>query len=136
MVKCVIDADNLENILWEIKGSHDAVFDFSGTNFIKLSEKKPSVISDIFRALALVERTFSLKLNLCKMDDKNEHQLKELTNGLKETKKMIGFEFVRSLHPSCPIRVLEDIAKSLIENHSIKSITIDGFRVTPPHVCE
>jgi hypothetical protein len=136
MVKCVIDSDNVEFILLEIKNSHDPVFDFSGTDFIKLSEKNPSVIFDVFQALAVVERPFSLKLNLCKLDDKNEAQLKELMDGLRHTKKMIGFEFIRSLDPECPIRVLEDIANSLIENHSIKRITIDGFQVTPPHVCE
>lgn len=136
MVKCVIDSDNIELILQDIKHSHDPVFDFSGTDFVKLSKTHPSAIADTFEALNAVSRTFSVKLNLCKIDHDNQKQIDELINGLKQTKKMIGFEFIRSLDPNCPIKVLEDIADNLKENHSIKRITIDNFQVTPPHICD
>lgn len=136
MVKCVIDTNNFDQVLSEIKLSNDAVFDFSGTNFAVLGTTK---FSAIFVALGALPQSFALKLNYCAL---NEHdlgdqgQLRELTLGLSSIKNLQRFEFVRSLSRDCNLMILEKIAESLLRNHEIKSITIDGFRVTPPHVCE
>lgn len=136
MFKRIIDASNFDDILTEIKLSDDTVFDFSGTKFSKLESVH---LSDLFVTLGSLPQTFLLKLNFCEIDEQDlghKSQLSELTLGLSVTKNMIQFEFIRSLSPDCPQMVLEKIAKSLLKNHALKSITIDGFRVTPPAVYE
>lgn len=136
MVKRVINAHNFDQVLAEIKMSSDPLFDFSGTNFAELGTTK---FSAIFVALSSLPHTFALKLNYCAINEEDlgdQSQLKELTLGLSATKNMKRFEFVRSLSVDCSKEVLEKIAESLLRNHEITSITIDGYRVTPPRVCE
>src|SRR5690606_2483506 len=132
----IIDPNNFHQVLTEIKISRDTLFDFSGTNFSELGSQK---ISEIFSALHSLRQTFSLRLNNCKLDEENlghQGQLAALTLGLSAAKNMEGFEFVRSLSLDCAEDVLRRIAESLVRNHQIRSIKIDGFRVTPPDVCE
>lgn len=136
MVKCVIDSNNLADLLSEIKTSNDNVFDFSGSRFASL---ELAAFSSIFVALNTLSQPFTLKLNGCEFDEQDvshKSQLEELTLWLSVTKNMIKFEFIRSLSVDCHHQVLEKIAKSLLKNHEVKSITIDGFRVTPPRVCD
>lgn len=136
MVKRVINPTNFDQVLAEIKMSTDGVFDFSGTNFAELGTTK---FSAIFVALGSLPHTFALKLNYCAINEADlgdQSQIKELTLGLSAIKNMKRFEFVRSLSVNCSQEVLEKIAESLLRNHEIKSITIDGYRVTPPRVCE
>lgn len=136
MFRRIIKAHNFNDILGEMEGSRETLFDFSGTNFKELGSSK---LSAIFNMLSLLPHTFSLKLNYCILDEdclENHGQLGELTLGLSATKNMETFEFVRSLSLNCREEVLIKIAESLLRNHEIKKIKIDGFRVTPPVVCD
>jgi len=136
MFRRVINSNNFDQTLAEIKVSSDTLFDFSGTNFRELGPQK---LSNIFIALYSLPQAFSLKLNNCKIDEENWEgrcQLGELTLGLSAAQNMRAFEFVRSLSLNCPDAILLKIAESLLRNHQIESIKIDGFKVTPPAVCE
>ncbi len=136
MFRRIINTGNFNHILGEMKGSQETLFDFSGTNFKEMGSNK---FTALFNTLSLLPHKFSLKLNHCIIDEdrlENQSQLSELTLGLSATKNMEMFEFVRSLSLNCPEEVLLRIAESLLRNHEIRKIKIDGFRVTPPAVCD
>jgi len=139
MCQRVIQTDNVDQILDEIKHSTDTLFDFSKTDFRALGVIHFSVLSAIFDALNSLPHPFFLKLNHCTIEEdhlQHPQQIKALTLGLSTTKNMHGFEFIRSLSPHCPVEIFLKIAESLSRNYEIKSIMIDGFRVTPSEVCE
>ncbi|HSW93632.1 MAG TPA: hypothetical protein VLJ15_04665 [Gammaproteobacteria bacterium] len=138
MFQRVIHSGNLEEVLEQIRISSETFFDFSGTDFSVLGEMQ---LTAIFAALCSLPHTFTLRLNNCRIDEKaigHRSQLKELTSGLSQTKNMERFEFVRSISLECEKaeELLLAIAKSLLENHKIKGITLDGYKVTPRTVCK
>ena len=104
---------------------------FSGTNFADFASEK---LSEIFKILGFLEQTFTLKLHNCKIHEKNQSQLDELTLALSTISNMREFEFFRS--PDCSEKAFHQIIESVSKNNKIEIIKIDGFRVTPSHISE
>ncbi len=137
MFRCILTPENFQQVLMEISTSTEKVFDFSRTDFTLLNTQS---LSKLFSALDYLPHPFTLMLNNCKMNEENLTHMDALTLGIMTTPKLEGFEFVRSISSKCSVERSEEmltrLAQSLIRNPNIKSIIIDGFRVTPPSVCE
>ncbi len=121
----------------ELRASTEKLFDFSGTNFALLHAH---CFTDIFSALSFLPHMFSLRLNNCRIDENSAAHIDTLALGIMTATNMESFEFMRSISGRCSAEfseaVLLRIAESLIRNHNVKTIKIDGYRVTPPTVCE
>lgn len=126
----VITPKNFDKVLKCIKRNfNEKMFDFSGTDFAVLGSKK---IMQIFSALSNRSQTFSLKLNDCVFIVANTLEdtphMSAVTLGLSTTKLIDVLELKR-----CVITLdgLKGIAGSLVRNHSINNIHVDGFRNRP-----
>lgn len=127
----VIGSDNFSQILEEIQTSTDKLFDFSNTNFRQISTRQ---LTALFAALSALPQQFTLKLNNCKFAEENEQHITALTLGLSTTQNMRALEFKRSTSADCREEILLALARSLVRNHQLNTITLDGFKVTPPTV--
>ena len=130
-MQCVILPDSFDRVLADIRHAEDKLFDFSNTDFAAL---RSAQITQLFIALSSLPQKFNLRLNNCRINEVDSNHLMALTLGLATTKNIDAFEFKKSVSLDCPKEVLMQIAISLTRNESITSLTIDGFRVTPPAV--
>lgn len=120
------DFDDVLKAVAQSINSGDKIFDFSGSDFSELPSHK---IGKLFEALGCVSQPYIVKFKGCKFNEKDQDHISQLTLGFSSTRNLVGIELINSFSEE---QTICDIALSLSRNHNLKSLKMDGSKVTPP----